>query len=149
MKIRVTKTGDEKPTTITNQHRQDWNNYVQWLAAQGLKGDPRLDKADFGKQVLMKYIQANPNTSLTPELIKPIQSDFVNYRNYALNQVKSGKSALASGVTPENFMIELSKPDAYPGSLTTKHQFPVDYMRYVDKNAGTDTTVNRGFAIIK
>lgn len=143
--------GDEKKAavTITNQHRSDWNNYVKWLEQQGLKGDPRLDKGDYGKQVLAQYIKSNPNTSLTVDLVKPIQSDFANYRNYALGQVKAGKAMFGEGVNEGNFMQELSKLDAFPGSLTTKHSFPFDYMRYVDKSARTDTTVNRGFATMK
>jgi len=138
--------GDGKePVKITNQHRQDWNAYVKWLETQGLKGDPRLDKGDFGKQVLLKYRQINPTTSISPEMVQPIQADFANLRNYSLDQIKQKKAAFAEGVNEQNFMQELSKLDAYPGSKTTLHSFPFDYMRYVDKPAGTDTTINRGF----
>lgn len=140
---------DAKPATasITNKHREDWNKYVKWLESNKLRGNPELDKGDMGKQVLARYIKENPNTSLTLDIVKPIQSDFANYRNYALDQVKQGKMALAEGVTPETFMAELSKLDAYPGSRTTSHSFPFDYMRYVDKSKGTDTTINKGFAV--
>ena len=154
MKIKVRKIegGEEnKPTgkPITNKERADWNMYVKTLESKGLRGNTELDKGDYGKRVLLDYIKANPSTSLTPERIADIQADFANYRNFALDQVKQGKFVFDKGVNEQNFMQELSKLDAYPGSKTTNHLFPFEYMRYVDKTAGTDTTVNKGFAVMK
>lgn len=155
MKIRVTKKnvndgdGDDKPTnTITNQNRQDWNNYIDYLKTKGLAGNPLLDKGGFGVQVLQDYIKNNPNTSLTVDMVKPIQSDFSNYRNFALDQVKQNKAAFAPNTNETNFMTELSKLDNYGGSLTTKHKFPLQYMQYIESNQPT-RTVSQGFATTK
>ena len=94
-------------------------------------------------------MKANPSTTLNREAILPIQQDLLNYRNYQLNNIKSGKAMFAEGVNEQNFMNHLSKIDGYPGQFTTSAKFPFEYMRYVDKNAGTDSTVNKGFATIK
>ena len=136
-------------TAITNQHRADWNGYVKWLETQKMRGNPELDKGDMGKQMLAKYIKQNPKTSLTLDIVQPIQADFSNYRNYALEQVKSGKAVLEKGVTPETFMAELSKLDAYPGSLTTRHSFPYNYMNFLDQKGKLEKVENKGFATIK
>ena len=135
-------------TAITNQHRADWNGYVKWLESQKMRGNPELDKGDMGKQMLAKYIKENPKTSLTLDLVKPIQSDFANYRNFALDQVKQGKMVFDKGVNEGNFMQELSKLDAYPGSKTTNHLFPYEYLRFQDRVNNTDTTINKGFAVM-
>ncbi len=139
------KRGGDEPT-VTNQQRSDWSGYVDWLEKKGLKGHPDLDKGDIGKQVLQQYIKENPQTSLTPDIVAPIQADFANYRNFALEQVKQGKMAMTHGTTPENFMQELSKLDNYPGSMTTLHKFPIEYLRYLDEKGKTLKTVNMGYA---
>ncbi len=132
---------------LSNKNRQDWNNYITWLKGQGLAGNPALDKGGYGIQVLQHYIKNNPNTSLTVDMVQPIQSDFSNYRNYALDQIKSGKGAFAQGVNESNFMQELSQLDNYAGSKTTKHFFPREYLTYME-NQKPVSTIDKGFVAI-
>ncbi len=137
---------DSKAVAITNKNRQDWNDYIQYLRSKGLAGNPALDKNGYGMQVLQDYIKQNPNTSLTTNLVKPIQSDFSNYRNFALDQVKNGKAVLTNGATPDTFMSNLSQLDNWAGSLTTKHLFPKEFMVYMDSQGKQENKIDKGFA---
>lgn len=149
-KVKNMKTGggDEKSPTITNKEREQWNHYVDWLRTKKVAGDPSLDKDGLGFKYLDEYRKENPNTSLSKELILPIQQDLQQYRQYRINEVKSGKAVFEKGVDENNFMDHLSKVDGYPGQYTTSVKYPFEYMRYIDKSAGTDTTVNKGLATI-
>lgn len=139
-------TGDPTTKPIDNNVRKSWNDYVDFLKKKGVAGSPELDKGGLGNAMLDQYIRENPGTYLKPEMVKDIQADFSNYRNFALSQVKAGKMVFDEGVNEGNFMQELSKLDSYPGSLTTRHKFPFEYMVTIDKTNNTTTTENRGFA---
>lgn len=141
--------GDEKqPNKITNAVRQEWNNYIDFLDQRGLKGNTDLDKGELAQKMLNQYIRENPLTPLKPELIKDIQADFANYRNFALDKVRQGKMVLSPGVNEQNFMQELSKLDSWPGSLTTKHKFPQEFMQFMDSQGNIEKTQNLGFATV-
>jgi hypothetical protein len=133
---------DKNIPPITNQNRADWNQYVDYLDKKGLKGSSFLDKGDNAIKAINDYRKVNPNTTITPELITPIQNDFSNYRDYALNQVSNGKAQLAPGVNKDNFLSALSIVDGIPGQRTTSYKFPVGYM--TDMNS--KETKNKGFA---
>ena len=133
---------------ITNQHRTDWNNYVAWLDAHKLKGDPRLDKDNYGFKVLEDYRKENPNTTITKDMIVPIQQEFSNYRNWSLEQIRQKKAAMAPGTTEENYMKNLSVVDGIPGQRTTSFQFPQAYLTTFNNNQ-SEGTVNQGFVKMK
>lgn len=138
---------DNKPQPqITNRTRSDWNDYIKYLRSIGIAGDPSLDRNGVGKQYLAEYIQNNPNTSLTPDIISPIQADLLKYKDYALNQVKLGKAVFQNGVNADNFMQDLSPEDGYAGSLTTQHLYPKQYLEYLDQQSNLLTTQDKGFA---
>lgn len=131
--------------SITNQHRTDWNSYVDWLEKKKLKGAPQLDKNNYGFTILDEYRKENPNTTISKDLITPIQEEFSNYRNWSLEQIKQKKAQLAPGTTPENYMRALSVVDGIPGQRTTSFKFPEAYLTTFN-NGKTEGTVNQGFA---
>ena len=135
---------DESEPSITNKERQDWNDYVNWLEKKGMKGNAELDKNDLGGKMIDLYRKENPSTSVSRNMIKPIQKEFSKYRDWSLGEVKKGQAALGEGVTPENYMKALSIIDGIAGQRTTSFLFPSKYMTtFVDgKNTGT---VNEGF----
>lgn len=137
---------DKPMPVIDNNVRQSWNNYVGWLKKKGMAGSPDLDKNDFGNVMLNQYLRENPDSFLKPEMVKPIQADFANYRQFALDQVKQGKASFAQGTDENNFMTSLSKLDSWPGSETTKHQFPSQYLQHLDEQGKLLSTQNKGFA---
>ena len=134
------------PRPISNTIRSEWNSFVDFLDKRGLRGNPQLDTGDLSQKMLNQYIRENPLTPLKPEMVKDIQADFANYRGYALNKIKQNKGVFAPGVTEENFMSELSKLDSWPGSRTTSHKFPMEYLQYLDSQGNTERTQNLGFA---
>lgn len=140
----------EQNQPINNNIRNAWNLYVQWLDKKGLKGNTQLDTNNMGNNLLAQYIKENPTTPLKLELIKPIQQDFINLRNYALNRIKQGKDYFQQGVNEENFMQNLSDADNYAGSKTTSHTFPLEYMKTVEPQTQQVLKVeNKGFVIPK
>lgn len=132
---------------ITNQNRTDWNNYIDWLESKGLKGNPRLDTNNYGVRMINEYRRQVPNTTVSPEMIIPLQKDFGKYREYVINKIKSGKGAFSPGTNEDNFMKNLSVVDGIPGQRTTSFKFPSEYLTFIN---GTDSTTSRvGYATIK
>lgn len=130
---------------ITNKLRKDWNDYVSWLDTKGLKGHPSLDSNDLGGKMVEQYQKENPNTLVSRQSIPAIQQEFQKYRDYVLNQVKAGKATLSPGVTPDNFMYNLSKVDGIPGQRTTSFQFPQSYLKTFE-SGNLVSNENKGFA---
>ncbi len=130
---------------ITNKHREDWNNYVLWLEKIGMKGDPRLDEGGLGNQLLQSYIKdVNPKSSLSVDIVAPIQKDLSQYREWSLSEVKAGRRALGEGVTEDNFLKDLSIVDGYAGHKTTSYMFPRIYMEVAEK--GKKKVQDQGFS---
>lgn len=74
--------GDDKP--ITNQQRKDYNDYVKYLQKRGIAGSDKLDKNNLGKNLFAQYVKDHPKTSLTPDLIVPLQHDLANVRKWSI-----------------------------------------------------------------
>lgn len=140
------KPDGKKEIVIDNKIREGWNSYVDWLEAKGLKGNPSLDKDDFGGQMIDKYKLENPGSPISREMIIPIQKDFSVYRDFVLEDVKNKKARLADGVTPETFMKDLSVVDGIAGQKTTKFKFPFKYLEtYMGDKL--EKKENKGFSV--
>lgn len=140
------KPDGKKEIVIDNKIREGWNSYVDWLEAKGLKGNPSLDKDDFGGQMIDKYKLENPDSPISREMIIPIQKDFIVYRDFVLEDVKNKKARLADGVTPETFMKDLSVVDGIAGQKTTKFKFPFKYLEtYMGDKL--EKKENKGFSV--
>lgn len=135
----------ENEQPITNQTRKDWNDYLAWLETKKLRGKPELDKNNLGIQMIEEYRKVNPNTTITKEMVVPIQKEFQKYREWSLDQVKQGKAQLTPGVTPDNYMKALSIVDGIPGQRTTSFAFPQTYLTQFEDGKNMGTT-NQGFA---
>ena len=122
------KTAEAKKV-VTDQLRQDWNDYVDWLEKKGLKGNAKLDEGDLGLRMVEEYQAEHPGTTVSNETVGLVQEDHEEYRQWALDQIKQGKAAFAPGVTEETFMKNLSDADGYAGSLTTAKKFPAAYLQ--------------------
>lgn len=125
---KIEKTVETKES-MTDQLRQDWNDYVDWLEKKGLKGDTSLDEGDLGLKMIEEYRSEHPETTVSNETVGRIQEEFENYKQWVVDQVKQGKAAFAPGVTEESFMKNLSDKDGYAGSLTTAKKFPAAYLQ--------------------
>ncbi|HEY0980377.1 MAG TPA: hypothetical protein VGE18_03140 [Candidatus Paceibacterota bacterium] len=125
---KIEKTTETKKV-VTDQLREDWNDYVDWLEEKGLKGAATLDEGDLGLKMIEEYRAEHPETTVSNETVGQIQEEFAKYRTWALDQIKQGKAAFAPGVTEETFMKNLSDSDGYAGQLTTKKKFPAAYIQ--------------------
>jgi len=133
---------------ITNKLRKDWNDYTDWLALRGMKGNPKLDKGGEWAKWIDKYKQENPNTLVSHETITPIQNEFQKYRQYALDEIKAGRGKFADGTNENNFMKALSIVDGIAGQRTTSFKFPSQYLDTFE-NGKLINTENKGFAVAK
>jgi hypothetical protein len=132
-----------KKEMVTDQLRQHWNSYLDWLKSLDLQGNPALDKNGLGNAMLERYIKEHPGTSLSKESIPKIQEEFVKLREYIKHQVKIGKAEYAPGTTENNLLSHLSKVDEIPGQFTTSVKFPISTMRTIDKTTLDYASINR------
>ncbi len=140
--------GGEDDLVVDNKVRKDWNDYTDWLEKKGLKGHPSLDKGDLGGKMVDQYKKENPNSIVSRQTIKPIQKEFSNYRNYALNEIKNKRAGFAEGTNEENFMRALSVVDGIAGQRTTSFKFPDRYLRTFEVD-NSSSIKDMGFAIRK
>lgn len=104
---------------LTQKQMQDWNNYVDWLEKNKMKGSTALDNGDVSFQWLEKYRKENPSTTISREIIPQIQSEMQkladNVRSFEQRRGNPRADALMQGT---------SKTDGIPGSKTTSFKFP-------------------------
>jgi hypothetical protein len=131
-----------KTPPVNTQNMTDWNDYTNFLDKKGLKGSPALDHNDLGGQMIDEYRKQNPQTTVSRDMVVPIQQAFSKYRDYAIKNIEAGKGAYAPGTNKDNFLKNLSVVDGIPGQRTTSFQFPSQYM----KDMNTGVTTNQGFA---
>lgn len=120
---------------------QQWNNYIMWLKANKLSGDKRMNNVAFSKQTLDTYNKQNPNSTLSYDLVKPIQAQIKAYRQSVIDLHKAGKMKFQEPPAPDysNFMpwATGTTEDGINGEYTSQFMFPKSYM--VNLNTGTKT----------
>lgn len=79
------KAPNQPQTTISNQNRSDYNDFV-----------------DSKNPNLADYIKQNPKTSLTPQMAGPLQQDLNTHKDHLKNLVNTGQAVYDNGVTHEN-----------------------------------------------
>jgi hypothetical protein len=94
---------------------------------------------------LDQYKKENPNSVVSRETIKPIQKEFSNYRNFALNEIKNKRAVFSEGTNEQNFMKSLSVIDGIAGQRTTSFKFPDIYLKNF-MNGELQSVKNMGFA---
>jgi len=121
MKVRVPTGGGEEPQNLTPQQRKEWNAYVDYLDKKGYKGSPLLDKKDTGlaTSLFNQFKKENPNTTLSLDHVKAVQSEMETLANSARNF-----EARRGNPNATNIMAGTSKVDGWPGSKTTSFKFP-------------------------
>lgn len=133
MKIRVattTTTEDPSPKDLTPQQRKEWNQYVDWIAAKGMKGSPLLDRGDTGLQYFNQFLKENPSVTLRPEHIKAIQQEVEG-----IAQKTRDLEARRGNPNAQNVMTGTSKFDGIPGSKTTSFKIPEMDVKSYHNNA--------------
>jgi len=112
---------------ITVQEQVAWNAYVDFLNGKKLKGDERLNHAEFSEELVDEF---NKNASVPLELssIKSIQHAINQIKNEEIQKVKEGKATVVdtkgNTLSVDSLMKNTSPEDGIPGSKTTSYKFP-------------------------
>ena len=128
--------------SLNANDRAFWNGFVQYVQKKGLKGSPELDKRDLNlsKKLFSEYSAANNAAYDYDTFVPQVQQHISDYRNKAIEQIKTGKAQLPGyNNDPKfdfdaNFMSGLSAVDGWAGSKTTSWQFPQEKMVVKDPN---------------
>lgn len=121
--------GDPKDKVIplTNAQKMQWNQYIDFMDKQGMKGNPALDdrSKQLGEFYFNRFKALNPGTTLVYQDVPRVQQALQDYRQNLINQWKSGKMQ-ADGVKSEaDIMGGISPVDGWLGSKTSSYKFPV------------------------
>ena len=138
-------TQDPTDPQVSSKLRRDWNDYVQYLADRGMKGNPVLDKNGVWADWIEKYRKDNPGTSISKETIPAIQQEFQKYRDWGLNEIKSGRMKFAPQTNESNYLKDLSQVDGIAGQRTTSFKFPETYLNTFDN--GKTTVQKLGYSV--
>ena len=127
---------------------QQWNNYIMWLKANKLSGDKRMNNVAFSKTTLDAYNKQNPNSTLTYDLVKPIQAQIKAYRQSIIDAHKNGaniKFAQPPGDDYSGFMpwATGTTEDGINGEYTSQFMFPKTYLVNLNSGAKTDLGYNK------
>ncbi len=113
---------------LSVKQRTDWNGFLDYLEKNKVGGDPKLDARDqsLGMNYMNQYKKANPNFSITPEMIPNIQYDQYLLRkgeSYpTLNQ--NQLSYVRNGLNPAYMARQVSPIDGWLGSITSRLYYP-------------------------
>lgn len=115
-------------TPLTLVQRKNWNDFLDYLQAQGVAGSTDLDKRDqtLGLNYLKKYNKENPDKAIDPNLVDDIQ-----YEQYMLRKGDSFPTLkpeelayVRKGLNPAYLTREISEVDNWLGSRTSREYFP-------------------------
>lgn len=131
---------------LTDQDKNHWNAFVDYLEKTGYKGNTALDNRDtnMGKNLLERFNAQNKSNNITYNDINRVQQEIQNYRTNLVNQWKTGKMVAPDVKSEADIMPGLSAPDGWLGSKTSMHKFPVATLKTSDgsvKNYGVNTAL--------
>ena len=107
--------------------RAQWNKYVDYLDTVGMKGSPDLDHPATAQKYYDQWAKTNNVNEPYNTFVPSVQGEMINYRNKAIQQIKSGK-AVFDGDPDKQFMTNLSQNDGIAGQKTTSWKFPNEIM---------------------
>lgn len=120
-----------------------WNKLISFARSKGYAGKQELDhNPKLRQKVFDEYNKANPNDSVSQDLVQPIQNEIQKYRQSALQAIQSQKGNFDKGVTSTNFMNGISQTDGIFGQKTSQWAFPEAYI--LNKQTGEKKSI--GFA---
>ncbi len=115
---------------VTQDHMQRWNKLIDFAKQKGYSGKEELNHNPVLRQKIFdEFNKANPSDAIPMSMVKPIQTEMKKYRQSVLDDYKIGKAAFPDGVTPENFMNNLSQEDNIFGSRTSSWKFPPGFFK--------------------
>ena len=132
-------------TPLKPEERQQWNDFLDYVDKQGLGGSTKLDARDqkLGLNLMQQYKKANPNFTLTPDDVQRVQ-----YDQYLLRKGDSYPTLtqpqlqyVRSGLNPAYMQREVSQPDNWFGSLTSKEYYPIAQRASKDAKYNFGTSV--------
>lgn len=131
---------------LTDNQKQDWNQFIDFVDKQGLKGNLILDDKDkgLGMYLMQKYKSLNPKATISYQDVPRVQQTLQDYKATLVDQYKKGLIAPTDSIkNPEtDIMGGLSPVDGWLGSKTSSYKFPVAQATNADKSAtnyGTNT----------
>lgn len=148
--------GGKKERPVNDKNRADWNKYVDYLDKKGMKGHPSLDKGGNDVKMINQFRKEDPTTTMSKEMVTPIQKEFSSYRTSMIQKIKDKKALMTDSESPngryakpnenlDNYMKDLSVVDGIAGQRTTMHKFPDAKLKTVAPDK-TESVANLGFA---
>lgn len=129
------------PPPLTNDEKQQWNGFIDYLDKKGLRGSALLDNKDtsLGAKLISEYQSVNPNFTLGYDRVSDVQNDLQNYRNQLFKDYQQGKVSIPGVRTVEDVMPGISQVDGWLGSKTSNYKYPSAYLTQSQGNS-TKTT---------
>lgn len=117
----------QPPPGLTPVQRNQWNQFIDYLDKQGVKGSPLLDQRDknLGQYYFQKFAATNPGITINYNDVPRVQQELQDYRNNLINQWKAGKIQGDDIKTADDIMPGLSATDGWLGSKTSSYKYPV------------------------
>lgn len=134
--------------TLSPEMMEEWNNFILWLRTKGLAGNPKMDHIAFSQQAMTAYKQETPDSKITYDIVRPVQTQIKNFRQYSINKIRQGKMDVKPvkdfNLAPDysNYMDWVNKTteDGILGQYTSQFMFPKYYITYMtDANRGVTT----------
>lgn len=114
-------------TPITADHMRRWNKLIQFAKDKGYAGKEELDhNPELRKKVFDEYNNANPDDTLSIDMVKPIQNEIQTYKKKAIENIKNGKGEYKGNI--DGFMKGISQVDGLFGQKTSQWSFPTAYI---------------------
>lgn len=128
-------------STLDSQDRSTWNGFVDFVDSKGMKGSPTLDdrNQNISRGLWDEYSTSKGINKSYDEFIPTVQYNISEYRNRAIERMKSGEMNLSNFTREQlnapdfdwnkNFMQGLSDIDGWAGSRTTSWKFPSETVK--------------------
>lgn len=116
---------------LSAQERQDWNDFLDFVKAQGYEGSEKLNTGSdaLARKLFAEYKKLHPETTMEYGIVASVQHD--------MQQLKENVQSFAkrkNDPNAENLMKDASKVDGWFGSQTSKYKYPQMLMNTFHNN---------------
>lgn len=111
---------------LTNEQKQHWNEFLDFVEKQGYKGSSALDNRnmDLGKNLLNKFNSVRSGAKINYEDIPRVQQELQDYRAGLVDKWKKGLAQSDQIKSENDIMSGISPVDGWLGSKTSSYKFP-------------------------
>lgn len=91
----------DKGDQLTTEEKVQWNKFLDYLDKKKIRGKEELGRGGAGEGEFQKFKKQNPSITLEISDIPRVRKSYLNWRDEAINEIKSGRGMYEAAKSKE------------------------------------------------